>query len=169
MAKRKHPPDNADRVPSSGEMTGNATETPLERVGRHIREMKEQSPSGWAELTESGKLERLDRLDWRGVEPLERLCVIEVEVDLNRVSPRTQRNYLGKIRDHVLYGLSDWVMATLPPSSALPVEADTPPVPSPSEIIADPRRFLTQEQLQNGQSLPRAGCGDRGHDNGRKM
>src|SRR5208337_1836827 len=110
---------NADRVPSSGEMTGNAAETPLERVGRHIREMKEQSLGGWAELTESGKLERLDRLDWQGVEPLERLCVIEVEVDLNRVSPRTQRNYLGEIRDHVLYDLSDRVMATLPPSSAL--------------------------------------------------
>ena len=63
MAKRKHPPDNPDRVPSSGEMTGNAAETALERVGRHIREMKGQSPGGWAELTESGKLERLDRLD----------------------------------------------------------------------------------------------------------
>ena len=161
MAKRKHPPDNADRVPSSGEMTGNASETALGRVGRHIRDMKEQSPGGWAELTESGKIERLDRLDWRGVEPLERLCVIEAEGDLNRISPRTQRNYLGKIRDRVLYGLSDRAVATLPPSSALSAEADTSPLPSPSEIIADPRRFLSQEQLQNGQ--------DRGHDNGRKM
>ena len=95
------------------------------------------------------------------MEPLERLCVVEAEVDLTRVSPRTQRNYLGKIRDCVLYGLSDRAVATLPPSSALPAEADTPPLPSPSEIIADPRRFLTQEQLQDGQ--------DRGHDNGRKM
>ena len=42
-------------------------------------------------------------------------------------------------------------------------------IPSPSEIARNPQAYLTPEQQQNGQSLPRAGCGDRGHEKGRKM
>jgi hypothetical protein len=116
MAKNTHTPDGP-------------AETPLERAERQIRGLKSESesPGGWAELTESGKLDRLDKLDWQGVTPLERLSVIETEVDLNRVSPRTQRNYLG--------GLRDQVMATLPPSPAPPVEAEPAPMPSPADLV----------------------------------
>lgn len=117
-----------------------AAETPLERVGRHIRELK--ADGRWAGLTEARKLEQLATLDWRGVPPLERLCVIEGEVDLTRVSPAIQRLYLGELRGQALQSIHD---GRLPSITAA--------------ILADPGAFLSE----SGHSSPGEG---RGHDHG---
>jgi hypothetical protein len=139
-------------VPTQGEIAGDvAAVTPLERVGRQIRELKSlpdvvarpgggERPAAWAELTETGKLDVLDKLDWQGVTPLERLCVIDGEVDLNRVSPMAQRNYLGDLRHQVMQSI------------------DAERRPTPAAIIADPKAYLTEQQQQPGQE----------HDHGRE-
>jgi hypothetical protein len=131
--KSKSTPDGIAREASA--------ETPMDRAERQILDLKSATgpAGGWAELTECGKLDRLDTLDWHGVTPLERLVVTETAVDLTRVSPRAQRNYLGKLRDQA--------MATLRPSIT-------------ESILADPKIYLTQEK-QNGE--------DRDHDNGHSM
>jgi hypothetical protein len=150
-------------LPSPGEVASQAAETPLERVERQIRALKSRTefieiadrftgpPVGgfvdinqeeriigdsWGRLSESRKLEQLDRLDWQGVTPLERLCVIEAEVDLNRVSAKVQRVFLDTLREQ----------ATLP--------ADKP-LPSPSEIGRDPRPYLPGPGDGNGNDRER--------------
>lgn len=145
-------------------MAGSDSGPRLEHIGRQIGELKatpaffhrygverqaggavesgivEESLGGWAQLSETEKLARLDALDWRGVTPLERLVVIEGEIDLNRVSPSIQRLYLGELRDQVLQPL------------------DAARLPSPSAVIDDPKAWLPD---------PGHGGRDDGPDRGR--
>src|SRR6185437_629386 len=118
----------------SAGFVGQAAETPPERIERQIRELKSRAKftedfgyhrdvptedgyeveevweerliaSSWGELSEAQKLDQLDRLDWQGLPPLERLSVIEAEVDLTRVSPAIQRLYLGELRDQAMQAI----------------------------------------------------------------
>jgi hypothetical protein len=124
----------------SAGFVGQAAETPPERIERHIRELKawpqffdgEQPLGRWAELSEAQKLEWLDRLDWEGLPPLEQLSVIEVEVDLTRVSPALQRLYLGELRDQALQAIHGGQMPSLT-----------------AAILADPQSFLPESGPSN--------------------
>jgi len=138
----------------SAGFVGRAAETPPERIERHIRELKSRAKftedfgyhrdvptedgyeveevweeriiaSSWGELSEAQKLDQLDRLDWQGLPPLERLSVIEAEVDLTRVSPAIQRLYLGELRDQALQAIHGGQMPSLT-----------------AAILADPHAFL---------------------------
>ncbi len=121
-----------------------AADTPLMRVERHIRELKAEPTGRWAGLSESRKLEQLATLDWQGVPPLQRLCVTEGEVDLNRVSPAIQRLYLGELRVQALQSVHGGQIPSLT-----------------AAILADPGAFLPEP----GHSSPGEGRGH-GHDPG---
>jgi hypothetical protein len=122
----EHGPHEPQRIEARG------SEPPAVRIERQIRELKSRAEfietvdrftappvhgfvdinqeeriigDSWGQLSESRKLEQLDTLDWQGVTPLQRLCVIEGEVDLNRVSPAIERLYLGELRDQALQAI----------------------------------------------------------------
>jgi hypothetical protein len=135
----------------SAGFAGQAAETPPERIERHIRELKAgpvfspgEPSSRWAELSEARKLEQLDRLDWQGLPPLERLSVIEAEVDLTRVSPAIQRLYLGEVREQALQAIHGGQIPSLT-----------------AAILADPHAFLPESRAS-----PEALAADRGAGSG---
>ena len=155
-----------------------SAESPLERIERHIREMKAVPEfftetivehrsedfkdisysdgivriGSWAELSEAQKLGKLTLLDWQGLPPLERLSVIEAEVDLTRVSPAIQRLYLGEVHEQALQAIHGGQVPSLT-----------------AAILADPQHFLDAGQApqQNGHDPAPAKAGDRGHEHGR--
>ena len=122
-----------------------AAESPLERVERQIRGLKaepgftvprtrdavldsgafggmdyQERVDGWEELTDRDKFAELVRLDWQGVGPEDRRRLLGQEVELDRISPAMLRPFLDR-------------------------DPARPRAPSPSEILDNPKAYLTPE------------------------
>jgi hypothetical protein len=128
------------------ERLAEAAESPLARVERQIRGLKAEPGftvsrtrevvldsgafggvnyrewvDGWEGLTDRDKFAELVRLDWQGVGPEDRRRLLGREVELDRISPALLRPFLD--RDHA-----------------------RPRPPSPSEILDNPKAYLTPEE-----------------------